>query len=379
MSISMGPRSPPLRRRPSLDDARSAIGRLQEVFADFPFAAPQHFSAVLAAVCSLVVRYAIDGCIPLYAVRSITPGSGKGLLIDAASLIATGRSAPRWAPTENAEEERKRLLAIALAGDPLIHIDNVSRALGSDALDSAMTTGEIADRLLGQTEVVKASWQAVVFASGNNMQFRGDMARRVVPIDLYPQVERPEERDDFRHPDLKPWIMEERPSLVAAALTIMRAYFEAGCPRQGVKPLGSFEAWSNLVRQGLIWAGKADPCEGRQDITADSDPQHEALSALLAAWSARYGNEGHTVKSVKADIEGHMVREHGTERWIIHPDWRDLYEALASLSKSGKDIDARAVGYALRGWQGRIVEGRRFITSGVEGHDKTKLWCVEVI
>src|SRR3712207_8645085 len=45
------------------------------------------------------------------------------------------------------------------------------------------------------------SWQAVVFASGNNMQFRGDMARRVVPIDLYPQVERPEERDDFRHPE----------------------------------------------------------------------------------------------------------------------------------------------------------------------------------
>jgi putative DNA primase/helicase len=369
---------PPLRPRPSLDEARSAIGRLQEVFCDFPFAKAHHFSAALAAVLSLVVRYAIDGCIPLYAVRSTTRGAGKGLLIDAASLIATGRSAPRWAPTDQPEEERKRLLAIALAGDPLIHIDNVSGALGSDALDAALTTGELADRLLGQTAVVKAAWQAVVFASGNNLQFRGDMARRVVPIDLYPQMERPEERDDFTHPDLKAWVMKERPALVVAALTLMRAYFEAGCPRQGVKPLGSFEAWSHLVRQGLIWAGEADPCEGRREIEAESDPQYEALSTLLSAWHARYGSESRTVKAIKADLENHMVQEQGSGRWIVHPDWRDLYEALASLSKGGKDIDARAVGYALRGWQGRLVDGRRLITPGLEPHDKTTLWCVEV-
>ena len=103
---------------------------------------------------------------------------------------------------------------------------------------------------------------AVFFASGNNMVFQGDMARRVVPIDLDPKIERSEERDNFRYSPLLPWILKERPRLVVAALTILKAYFAAGCPFQGVKPLGSFEEWSRLVRQALIWAGKQTHAQG---------------------------------------------------------------------------------------------------------------------
>jgi hypothetical protein len=275
---------PTLPLRPTLDDARTAIGRLQEAVRDFPFAAPWHFSATLAAVLSLVCRFAIMGNVPLFAIRANTRGSGKSLLADVMSIIGTGRAAPRWPQVTEDEEERKRLLTVALAGYPAIHIDNVTRPLGSPALDLALTAPSFSDRILGKHESREAPLSMVWLASGNNMQFKGDTARRIVPIDLDSKMERPEERTGFHHNPLTPWVQQERPRLTVAALTIVKAYWEAGCPAQGVTPLGSFEQWSDLIRQSLIWAGEADPCEGRKGIEAESDPEYEKLATLLQTW-----------------------------------------------------------------------------------------------
>ena len=57
-------------------------------------------------------------------------------------------------------------------------------------------------------------------------------------------LETPEDRSGFRHPDLLSWIEAERPRLAVAALTILRAYFVAGCPSQTGGDWGSFERWS---------------------------------------------------------------------------------------------------------------------------------------
>ena len=242
-----------------------------------------------------------------------------------------------------------------------VHIDNVTRPLGSEALDSALTTGEIADRILGQTAIVKAPWQTVLFASGNNMQFLGDMARRVVPIDLDPHMERPEERDDFTHPDLRVWVLEQRPHLVMDALTIMRAYYEARRPAQQLKPLGSFEEWSKIVRHALVWAGEPDPCTGRQEIEAESDPQYEALTMLMNAWFERYQTEGKMLREVKDDVDGHITFDRDAQRDIIVHDWRDLHSALIALDRRGREVDMGAVGRALRGWKGRWIGEKRFM------------------
>jgi hypothetical protein len=365
---------PPIRDRPTLDDARTAIGRLQGVFIDFPFAATQHFSTVLAAVLTLVARYAIQGRVPLFAVRSTIRAAGKGLVIDAMSVLATGRPAPRWAHTLDEDEERKQLLTIALAGDALVHIDNVIHPFGSAPLDLAVTAPSISGRVLGQLQSREAPLQVVFFASGNNMVFKGDMARRVVPIDLDPQTERPEERENFRHSPLLPWVLKERPALVVAALTILKAYVVAGRLSQGVKPLGSFEAWSDLVRQALIWAGEADPCEGRQEIEAESDPQFEALNSLLTAWYERYHTTPKTVKQVKEDLDAHTVHDEG--RWIIHPEWRDLQSALVSLDKRA-EVNVQAIGIALHGWKGRMIGGKRFVK--VPTKTPASTWQIEVL
>src|SRR5262245_8479379 len=158
------------------------------------------------------------GNVPLFAMRATTRGSGKGLLADVVSIIGTGRAAPRWPQVTTDEEERKRLLTVALAGYAVIHIDNVVRPLGSPALDLALTASSVADALLGTNESRAVPLSTVWLASGNNMQFHGDTARRIVPIDLAPKMERPEERTNFHHNPLLPWVQQERPRLTVAAL-----------------------------------------------------------------------------------------------------------------------------------------------------------------
>jgi hypothetical protein len=367
---------PPIPERPTIDNAREALYQLKEVYVDFPFSADHDKAAAVSAILSTVARFSVQGRVPLVAVRSTTRGSGKGLLIDTISMIATGRHAPRWPQTLDEEEERKRLLTVAMAGDPLIHIDNVTHPLGSAPLDMVLTAETITDRILGQHAQREAPLYAVFFASGNNMVFRGDMARRVLPIDLAPTMERPEERDTFAYTPLLDWVLKHRPQLVCAALTLLKAYFVAGSPKQQVKPFGSFEAWSTLIRQSLIWAGEHDPCEGRTNIEAESDPDYEQHHALLCAWYDRYSSTPKTVKAIKADIENHMVKDDDTERWIIAPAWRDLHEALIALDKRGRDIDVRAIGYALRSWQGRVVAGKQLVKLE---NDRLGIavWCVQ--
>jgi uncharacterized protein DUF3854 len=372
--VSNGVVYPELRARPTLDEARSAIGTLQTVFVDFLWAASHYFSAALAAVLSLAGRYAIRGSIPLYAVRSTVRGAGKSLLVDAICLSATGRPAPRWPQVLEEEEERKRLMTLALDGDVCTHIDNVTRPLGSPALNLALTGATFKDRILGKTQSSEAPLHTVFFASGNNMAFKGDTARRVVPIDLDPRMERPEERPGFLHSPLRPWVQQEHPRLLAAALTILKAYFVADCPTQGLTPFGSFEAWSDLVRQALIWAGEADPCVGRTELEATSDPEFERLAQVLEAWYQCYGTQPQTLKRVLQDLALY------TQDTAVPPDkWDDLFEALGHLDRrfDGKRLDGQRLGEALGTWQGRPIDGKRLVKAGIVHH--AVAWQIETI
>jgi len=176
------------------------------------------------------------------------------------------------------------LFTIALAGDPVVLIDNINRPLGSPALDSALTAGVIGGRLLGGNVKQDVPLTAVFLATGNNLRFKGDLVRRVVPIALDSTWERPEERTGFVHEPLEPWVHQERGRLVIAALTILAAYTEAGRPKQAIAQYGSFEQWSDLIRSALVWGGEVDPCEGRKTLAAQSDSAYAALATLLDAW-----------------------------------------------------------------------------------------------
>src|SRR5262249_21875370 len=127
------------------------------------------------------------------------------------------------------------------------------------------------DRLLGGNRMAEAPMYITWYATGNNVALGADTARRVCHIRLESPDEHPEERKEFRHPDLVAWAGQNRPELLGAALTILRAQFAAGRPDQGLPAWGSFEGWSGVVRSAVVWVGLPDPGETRLILQAQSD------------------------------------------------------------------------------------------------------------
>ena len=281
----------------------------------------------------------------MFANRATTPGTGKGLIVDSISLLSTGRVAARMSAPGDDSEARKRITAIALEALPIVLIDNVEGSFGSPCIAAALTADIWSDRVLGESRTVTLPIRAVWFLTGNNVTFRGDLGRRVIPCDLDARCEHPEDRAGFEYPNLREHISTIRPRLVAAALTILRAYHVAGRPSHGKPAKGSFEAWDALVRGALIWAGAPDPVKTCERVRQEADLELDALREAVESWETAFGRQAAT--SAEA-----------TQR---AKDDNELAAALAALAGCpiGK-LDARRLGYGLRRFAGRIVGGRRF-------------------
>jgi hypothetical protein len=350
--------------QPTALQVRSAVLALLDPLADFPFRDDSDRSAAIAAVLSLVGRYAIDGPVPMFAVGAPTPGTGKSLLADVVSTVGTGRPAARTTPDDDDSETKKRLIALALEGAAVVLLDNVDGRLGSKSLASALTGTTWKGRLLGENANVEAPLRAVWLATGNNIGFRGDLGRRVVPIGMTTDQEYPEDRpaEGFKYPKLLEHVARVRPQLVAAALTILRGYHLAGRPAHG-RPgrMGTFEAWDELIRGACVWAALADPIAGRERIRADDDTDRRGLGGALEACVEAFGIEPFTAATAAERAEKDTA----------------LRDALLELA-GGDKLDGRRIGYALRNVRGRVVGRMRFEASPqTERKHGTTRWRVE--
>lgn len=348
---------PAIPAEPTQAEAHAALGLLLELLKGFPFVATSDRAAALSAILTALARPCLRSA-PLHLFRAPRPRSGKSLLADVVALLATGRTCAVMSQVADPEEERKRLLAILLSGDRVLSYDNVERELGSPALCQVLTQQTISDRILGASRVVSLPTAATFLATGNNLMVSGDLTSRVVTCDLDSGTERPEERT---FPvNLYEDIPRRRGELVAAALTILRAYHVAGRPRQPIPAWGGFEEWSDLVRSSLVWLGEGDPAGGRERIE-DADPVRAGLRRLLTAWSTVIGEKPHTVAEVLRTANLDLGRE-----------LRDAFEEV--IPHKGGEVTARALGKYLAGTENRIESGLKVVRCGIE--HKVALWAV---
>lgn len=355
---------PVIADQPSKADAEVALKALAEVFIDFPFLHPTHYSVAIAAVLTAVARPAIKGATPLFLFDATTPGSGKGLLAHAVSLISTGGAAGVMVQTRE-EETEKRITSVLAAGSRVILLDNIDRPLGGAAMDAAITSEVWQGRLLGKSEMIRLANDALWIATGNNIEVKGDLARRCLRVYLVPDTEKPDERVKFVHPDLLGWIKQHRGRLVGAALTLLRAYIVAGSPRVTDKPFGGFGAWSGLVRSALVWAGAPDPCVTRTEIREQTDSGGMLISGLLQVWRDTFGSEPY---SARAAVE--LARSTGFGGGVGDATRSELYEALADVAGDERgEISAKKLGQVLKRNKGRIIGGLRIekVTRGRAG------------
>ena len=366
--------------RPSREEALAARDALLEVVCDFPFAGPAHRSAWLAALLTPFARPALgEANTPLFLVDGNTRGCGKSRLVDCISIIVTGRSAPRQQFTLNSEELDKRVVAHLQAADPLVLFDNVVGDFGGPVLDKLITAeGWYASRLLGKNDAaasLKMRNNTTWYATANNATLVGDVVRRAVHVRLATPLEHPEERADFRHPDLLAWVRQERPRLLAAALTVLRAWFVAGKPKADLPAFGSFEAWSDIVRSVCAWLDLPDPWADTKDGLRQSD-QADALHAALIAGLQDLDPEGKglTTGEIKRRLEADMADAKDDDRPPRFATFIDGLGATRNLVEEGK-VNGHALGSRLRALKEKRKDGA-WIASVWEAHSKVAVWRV---
>jgi hypothetical protein len=355
----------PVSEKPTQGDACRACAELLEAVSDFSFVGDAHRTAWLAAILTPLARYSFEGPAPLTHVDASVRGSGKTFLARIVGRIVSGREPFALPQVTDQEEERKRITSIAMQGDRLVLLDNVTH-LGSPALEAALTSTYWQDRVLGSSESVRLPLLVTWISTGNNAVIRGDMIRRINLVRLEPDCEQPEQRTGFRHPDLFRWVADNRPRLVRAALTILRAYHAAGRPRVELTPWGSYEGWSAAVRAPLVFAGMPDPYETRVKLE-EGDNEAGTLGALLEGWQEIGKAHGDRRDALTASAAmGILQRSEG--------GYPLLRGALAELAEGSRPMTPRDLGYILRRYRSRLCRGKRLDCA--QDRNGVALWYV---
>jgi putative DNA primase/helicase len=190
--------------------ARAKELLLDELLRDFPFASPSDKAHALSEIMTPMLRQLISGPTPLHLNEAPSPGSGKDLLADCASLIATGALRPAMTEGRDDDEWRKRLTAKLITSPSIVLIDNVKRHLDSGALSAALERPIWEDRHLGLSRMVMVPIKCVWICTANNPSLNEEIARRTARMRIDPQMETPWERSEFKHPDLRKWVRDHR-------------------------------------------------------------------------------------------------------------------------------------------------------------------------
>jgi len=256
-----------------------------EVLVDFPFASTADRDNAVALFLLPFVRDMIDGPTPNHLAEASMPGSGKGKLVDALLLPSVGADLGLITPPRDDDEWRKQITSALIAGKQVILIDNVIHRLDSSALSAAWTGNIWDDRILGQKEKANIPIRCVWVMTGNNIAVSTEIARRCVRIRLTPATDRPEERTDFRHPDLLLWVTEHRAELVRAAHVIIKWWLQKGRPAPTkVKPLGSYERWTRVMGGIMESAGYTAFLANYRDFQNRADTERTARALFCATW-----------------------------------------------------------------------------------------------
>lgn len=285
--------------------AQAAAALLGEAICDFPFADEASRANAFAMMLTAVARPALVGLVPLAIIDAPKQASGKTLLADVACIIATGRpGAMMGAPVRDRDGEwDKRITALLREGAGIIVIDNIEGVVRAPSLCRALTCHTWTSRVLGLTQMLTLPQRSTWIATGNNISLAGDLPRRCFWVHLDPKMARPEKRADFRHPRLLEWVSAKRCDLVAALLTLIRAWYVAGKPVPDDLPtFGSFDEWVGMIGGALALAG-VEGFLGNQDSFRDRQSEDEReWEAFLWAWWRQYGSGGVLVQQLVADL-----------------------------------------------------------------------------
>jgi len=319
----------------------------------------QSFVKWLCLLIAQAVRLEL-GPVPLGLITANVPGLGKTYLAHAVPLILFGRTAsvttlPEGSNMQNRGDElRKRFISQIEAGDTFTLIDNISRTSGADfnspELEALLTSDDYSDRRLGSnTDKAGGKHRLQVVVTGNDTRPGGDLAERTLFVKL--ESNEPNRRHHFTptNGDFLEYCRQHRKELLAATLTIVKAWLVEGSPKPySPNGFGSFPDFNRIPIAIAHWTTGIDPLDGRLDDIRDSDTIAQSRAALISNWTELLGDEpltcGRILEKIKSPSLGNVI---GSEQISA------FKEALLELVPGTFRVDdlpaAKQLGRALRG------------------------------
>jgi hypothetical protein len=279
--------------QPARQEVEQALKLLWSILGEFPYVDASDKANALALLLTPLLRPVLRH-VPLALIDAPKQGTGKSLLAEVIALVVTGRNAAVITEASSEEEWSKLITSLLLEGATLISIDNVTLPLRSARLAAALTSDEWRNRLLGQSKTVIVPQRATWLATGNNIRVSGDMVRRCYRIRLDAKMSRPWRRRGFCHPDLLAFVALHRSEIIAALLTLVRAWYVAGQPAVETPGMATFSGWSDMLGSLLAFAGVEDFL-GNLTNLYDEDDEDAQWEAFLRAWKHRLGERAVTV------------------------------------------------------------------------------------
>lgn len=350
---------------PTDEDVEDALVLIYEMIGDFPYADQAARANVFALAMTPIMREVIDGPVPLAAIDKPTPGTGATLLIESLALATSGSEPGALGAVEDDNEMRKQITAKLRSGERWLLLDNVNVELKSASLARALTASVWEDRILGVSKTLRTPVKNVWVATANNLELSLEIARRSYWIRLDAQLAKPWERDpgQFRHPDLKAWVRENRSAILGALLTVGRNWFANGKPVPKDTPvMGSFEAWSRTLAGVLHAAGIEGFLRNSKALYERSIEDTPMWEAFLEILHKTFGDEKVTARQIADACQG---QEHKDLREVLPDEFGLLDDNLSRrLGKAFAKRESVRFG----------TEGYHLVRAGE--HAKTAYWAV---
>jgi ATPase family associated with various cellular activities (AAA) len=277
---------------------------LEEVLGDFPFSDDTSKAYALGALIMMFARPMISGPTPLHVVSAPTPGTGKTLLTEVIAAIVGGTS-KHFNYSSNDSENRKQITSILKDNVSVILIDNVKRKVDSAALDRAITSTRLSDRILRSSQQVDLINKSLWLLTSNNCELSEDTVRRTIEIRLDAKLKIPGKGRMFRHPNILKWVADHREEIRGKILTLIQYWIDQGGPVAVIPYLGSFEDWSEVIGSILASAGVngfLEPPE-QENISLDD----EAAGYFIKWWSIleeeKRFTSGELIKLMPPDVK----------------------------------------------------------------------------
>ncbi len=163
----------------------------------------------------------------------------------------------------------------------------------------------------------------------------------------------PDQRDGFAIGDLRPWLRSNASTLVAALVTLVRAWLAAGAPLIRTRK-GDYSEWATMLAGLLGYLGIAGFNADQGDAALDQDDELAEWTAFLEMWHETIGTDPVPVGRVISGLPDHVPR-----------------------LRDGEAPSAKQLGLWLKSRAGRYF-GDHKVVRVYDSHKKQNLWRVEV-